>query len=170
MKRVFVKNFLKPDKTSVYLSNRKYCVALGNGVIIYLSSEKACNKLLAETGRMLTAKTEELNFIYVQIFNIYRTKYFFLKDLNLTGLIENINNKFDKCLNMHNSENANYFTFNNLHHVIRDLTECCDLLYTSFEKKLWFSEMHFLEIFQTMLKEIKTSLDNYGSKLKEAKN
>lgn len=163
MKKIKIKIFSSPDKTSVYIKNKGYSVALGNGLTAYATNKKDIDKILARTGKFLTENLEELNYIYVQIFSHYRAKFLFLpEDFDMMDSFIDLEHNFKKCITIKPTINSNHFTFSYLFKIIGIEKAIIKKLSDFYEAKLWFSDLRYLNIFYRRLDSIKEMLDSYG--------
>ena len=83
MKKIILKNIGGPDKSSVYVNHKMYCIFLGNDLKEYFSSLRDAKKFMANTNRFLNSKLHELNHLYSEVFTQYRNAwFFFVSDTN----------------------------------------------------------------------------------------
>lgn len=122
MKAVALKNFTFQDGL--------YSVGLGNGTYHSFTSKKQVLKFLVSTNHFLTIKLHELNFIYSDLFSLYRSNWLFFKShINspayktynsesiIKELLTSINSSLEIAYERSYSENSNYFVFSHLFNV-----------------------------------------------------
>ena len=136
MKGIKLQQFTTPNKESVYIKDKKYCVHLGNGYEGYFGSNEAVVSFLHETNSFLNHKLHDLNFIFIEAFSLYRIAWFYLdhnkrtKKINLSGIddrvkrnISGIEHGFVMLTTRSHFHNGNYLSFKHFNNISTNLTE-----------------------------------------------
>jgi chaperonin cofactor prefoldin len=180
MKAIKLQHFTRGNKNSVYKERKKYLVQLGNGSKNYFTDKKQLNAFLTETNLFLNKKLQELNFIFIEAFAIYRVGWFYMdnsrtkKQLNLKQIDDNaraeLNNllkAFDIIVSRTSSPNSNYFTFSHFVNIITSLKAILNTLLELYESKRHTDKLYKINYLIEQVKQVETELKHYPKTQKE---
>lgn len=85
----------KPDQPYKY--RKKYSFHTGDGSILFFGSERSAKAFQAQYNRSLNLIITELNEIYISVFELYRSNWFYLNTGKLTRLIFSIDDLLDRA-------------------------------------------------------------------------
>lgn len=175
MKRITLKETILPDKSSVYIQDKKYCVFLGNELRRFFTNKKHLRAFLVATNAFLNYKMHELNYLYGIVFAEYRRSWFYftadhpvmrnqLADMerNIRDEFGQMEKSFDWLTKRSGLPNGNYLTFKHLYLICDNLVSIVEVLKQVQQLRRYFVEIHRLEIFRIQALRIKESLENYG--------
>lgn len=182
MKSITLNNIGRPDKTSHYMNRKMYSVFLGNDLKEYFSSLRDAKQFMADLNRFLNTRMHELNYIYIEVFRVYRNAWFFFtsekngNNFQFDKLQKEINNKFifiDKSFELlvknHYSANSNYFVFKHFFDIIGSIYYILDQVKTILIQRKYYADVQKIKMLDSMIKNVDSSLKNYGKdhKLKD---
>lgn len=175
MKRITLKETILPDKSSVFVQDKKYCVFLGNELRRYFTNKKQLRAFLVETNSFLNYKMHELNYLYGIVFAEYRRAWFYFTadhpvqknnlermERSIRDELKHIEKSFDWLARNSGYNNGNYLTFKHLYLLCDNLASIVEVLKQVQHLRRYFVEIHRLEIFRTQSLRIKESIENYG--------
>jgi len=166
VKKIRLIHITSPDLTSHYINQRMYSVSLGNKVNKWFSNKKDAVRFLVYINQELNRKLHELNFIYGFVLGEYRKIWCYLQDTHKEEIIENqikyINHGFKMACERSHLANGNHFAFKNLTLVIEGIYELCNLIIQQLLERKYYSDIHRIEVFQTMLSQAKRCIDKLG--------
>lgn len=167
MKRIQIKEIKHPDKSSVYINQKQYCIFLGNELRYYFKSEKAALKFLADTNRMLNNKLHELNYIYGLVFIEYRKIWFYCEnrfkefDDKFNSITASINKKFDIIVARSHWNNGNYLTFKHMFDIARLLSEALIFIKKLYNHKNYYKDLQLIDMNLDRISKIVEGLKNW---------
>lgn len=172
MKDIRITQINRPDKSCVRIKNRLYRVALGNGVTCYFYSMKHSKQFSAETTRFLNSMLQELNYIYIMVFELYRYAWLYLDtktDNELFSLVADINKNLSSASGRRLAENSNHFAFIQLLKACGDLEQVCDTIYRLHAGKKHYERVRQVEMIRSNLnRHIINELEKYGKECEYA--
>lgn len=132
MKTIKIQQYTPPNKSSVYIKDKKYSIRLGNGYEGIFGSRESVISFLHETNTFLNNKMHELNFIFAEAFTLYRCAWFYLdnkKAAKLSSLedkikrnIAAIEHGFTMLTNRSHLPNGNYLVFKHFSNIANNLS------------------------------------------------
>jgi hypothetical protein len=166
MKRIKIQGFDKPDKTSVYTKKHYYNVYLGGSRWFYFKNEVKAKRFIAETNRFYNAVLHENNQMYMQLFCVYRSVWFFTHD-NLTNGIQSKINDIEKLfdytiLKSNHFINGNPLTFQYLNKISVLLRDMAISLRSVIFEKDYFHELQKIDIYINQISELNKKLNSWG--------
>lgn len=174
MKAIKLQNFTEGKKESVYTDRKKHLVQLGNGSKNYFTDKKELAAFLSETNLFLNKKLQELNFIFIEVFALYRVGWFYMdntrnkKQLNLKQIdnnakaeLLNLLKAFDIIVARTNSPNSNYFTFTHFVSIITSLNEILNTLLTLYQSKRHTDKLYKINYLLDQVEQINQELKSY---------
>lgn len=175
MKRITLKETILPDKSSVYVRDKKYCVFLGNELRRFFTNKKHLRTFLVQTNEFLNYKMHELNYLYGIVFAEYRRAWFYFTadhpvaknnfermERSIRDEMNQVVKSFDWLARNSGFTNGNYLTFKHLYLICDNLVSIVEVLKQVQHLRRYFVEIHRLEIFRTQSLRIKESIENYG--------
>jgi hypothetical protein len=164
MKKIDLFMIQLPNKQSHYIIDKKYRIFLGNDCKVAFDNIKAAQQFLSETNLFLTQTLHELNDIYIQAFSMFRRYWFhFQRDTdNITDIIILIDKTFLLAVNRCHSPNSNYFIFNHLFSIIKNLSELLSLTYKVVQSKWLATDINLMNVYQLQLKRAYERIENWG--------
>ncbi|NLK81012.1 MAG: hypothetical protein GX277_02285 [Bacteroidales bacterium] len=82
MKKITLKNFLIPDKESIFTKSKMYRVYLGNSCMYYFTAEFKVKQFLQETNAMLNDTLHIVNELYSLTFKEFREVWLYTDHKN----------------------------------------------------------------------------------------
>lgn len=174
MKQIKIQHFTPANKNSVYIDKKKYSVQLGNGIKKLFTDKKQAVAFLSETNLFLNTKLKELNFILIDVFELYRIAWFYMdntrtkKQLNLSKIdhkskneIQNLFKTFDIIVSRTGSPNSNHFTFLHFNNIIKSLTTILNILLELYESKSHTDKIYKIKFLINQTTNIKSELAGY---------
>src|SRR5665647_909073 len=133
MKQVLLKNITKPDKSSVYVKRKAYCLALDWNLTYYFTDLKDAKKCLAEVNRFLNNKLFEINEAFISVYSSYRRIWFYLdatRDLqrDIEDNIKLIDVLFDRTITSTAGPSGNFIAFGNLKKITKTLIKILETI------------------------------------------
>ncbi len=89
MKKITLKNFLIPDKESIFTKSKMYRVYLGNSCMYYFTAEFKIKQFLQETNAMLNNTLHIVNELYSLTFKEFR-EFWLYTDHKTEKIISNM--------------------------------------------------------------------------------
>lgn len=180
MKAIKLQHFTEGKKESIYTQRKKHLVQLGNGSKNYFTDKKELIAFLSETNLFLNKKLQELNFIFIEVFALYRVGWFYMdnsrnkKQLNLKQIDDNARSEllnllkaFDIIVARTNSPNSNHFTFTHFVSIITSLNEILNTLLTLYQSKRHTDKLYKINFLLDQVKQVETELKHYPKTQKE---
>lgn len=156
MKKAKLGNALNPDKTSIYLRDQKFQFFY-NGKRKYFSSNRECQYFIANINKTINTYSTELNYIYIDLFAMYR-KMFQIIDFELfKNNFVIIDNAFSRSIK-YSSENRNYFIFRDIYLIINELITVCNHFHNFELKRKNYENVHYLRMLLNRLEHIKNEI------------
>ena len=145
---------------SDYIDRNKYKVFISSEHKFYFGSEVNAKRFLVKVSELLNTIVIEINFYYSEIFKEYRQSWTYIKNANdLSNQINSIEIKFNKLYDNKNSENYNFYVYNDLLNIIllvkRFLQELEDINY---DNKI-FNTVNRLRFYKNKLEELHEKLN-----------
>ena len=173
MKGIKLQHVTQPDNESIYLSQQKYKIALGNGFIAEFTDKKKVSNFLNETNLFLNEKLQELNFIYIETFSLYRVAWFYFDNTNKKTLnfnqveiktssaLTQINSAFNLIVSRSSWTNGNHLTFNHFTNIITPLNELLQLVLLVYKTKGHTDKVYKITFLINQVNGIKNELQKY---------
>lgn len=168
MKKIRINEMVLPDRSSVYLKQKQYCIFLGNDSRNYFPSSKAAKEYLAKTNRFLNQQLHRLNFSYINLFSEYRQFWFYIEaqqtrnSFKMFRNFEEIENIFVKIIDKSHYVNGNYTTIIDLNRIADLLIENSDMLLKFVTSRKFYLEAQKIDVFKTEILNTKKDIENYG--------
>lgn len=154
MKKAKLGNPQTPDKTSIYIRDKKFHLFYNNKNK-YFTSNRDCQLFIANLNRTVNTYLTELNYIYIDCFSMYR-KLFQLIDIEMfKNHFSIIDNAFSRTLK-HSSENRNYFIFRDMYMIVNELIDICKYFHDFELQRKNYENVHFLRMTSNRLENIKS--------------
>ena len=174
MKRIKLQHFTAPDKSSIYTKQRQYKVSLGNGTIKYFTDKKSMSGFINETNIFLNEKLNQLNFIYIESFGLYRIAWFYFESHKSNSQVDlvklnnstdmslvQINKAFESAVKRSYSPNKNHFVFRDLNLIIDNLQALLSSLQELYRFKSHTDKVYKIDFLLSQLHVIKKQLKIY---------
>lgn len=167
MKKIGLKNYSKPDKSSVYTEKRRYSIFLGNGLTLTFTTNKDLSFAMAEINRRLNLILFDLNEMFIECFSEYRRLWFYLpphtlmsEESKIIELNEMLQTRFRIVTERSGWTNGNAFSFKELYLIIDYLLEELNLFVKLRKAKKQYLECGILESKKRMIADARVRLDN----------
>jgi len=166
MKKIKIQQVISPDKTSVYIKQKYYCVYLGEQKFCYFNNEVKALRFLAETNRFYNSILHEQNYLYTQLFLEYRNTWFYISETQ-SNLLFNKFTEIDKNLNFVITKSTHYpngnpMTFQYLSRINTSLLNIVLTLRNMKLEKDYFHEVQRIDIYTNQINSLITNLNNWG--------
>ncbi|MDD5358554.1 MAG: hypothetical protein PHX80_05365 [Candidatus Nanoarchaeia archaeon] len=167
MRQIAIKNIQLPDRLSVYIKQKQYCVFLGNDTRHYFSALKDAKCFLAVTNRFLNDQLHELNYLYGIIFTEYRNIWFYLTSYQkaedqFISSFAAIDRYFYNAVVKSHGPNGNVFAFNNLFGICNTLADLTSEIMAILQAKKFFVDLRRVKSFEKQVRLINKELKSYG--------
>jgi len=177
MKQIKLNHITKPVKKSHFTKDRFYIVALGNGFNSSFRSERLARAFLNETNKELNLKMFELNFLYSDIYRLYRSAWLYLDKNRFSGLnnmevlitegMNKIENSFNLLVDRAAWGNGNYLVFSHFRAIINEINYICGLLKKVFKKRGLTASCYELDSYSLRAGYILTAVEIWPNKIKQ---
>ena len=162
MIKIHISDYNLPDKQSLISRQRKHRVWLQSGSTFLFSNIKAVKKFLTDTNRFLNQKLFQINDIYLEVFSIYRSTWFYMDnrlDSQIEWLLKDIN-KMLKNSYQKNDDNSHPFYF--LYKAMDLQIEIILIVIDIHRLRYNWAEIHQLESLISRINYLKDELSNFG--------
>ena len=128
MKKIEIRNFHLPDKSSIVTEQRMYRISLDFGQSASFKSLKEIQKFIVDTNAMLNDVAFELDYVGVAVIELYRKAKLYDMKTNCNQLIFNAFECLDRAYKGNSSENENYLIFADMKRAINTFNKIIDLV------------------------------------------
>lgn len=129
MRKIKVDAIKNPDDhpDQLYKYRKNYSFHTGDGSIIFFKSERAAKAFQAQYNRSLNLLITELNEIYISVFELYRSNWFYLNTNKLTRLIFSIDEFLDRaCKNV--GSGTPHYAVSSIRGCINTFVQICNAI------------------------------------------
>jgi len=165
MKKITLKNFLIPDKESIFTKSKMYRVYLGNSCMYYFTAEFKVKQFLQETNAMLNDTLHIVNELYSLTFKEFREVWLYTDHKtkkNISNMFQTIDITFSRTFIK--SQEINIFVFRNIFLIIQELIDINTIIKDFYMQNNDTIRMSKINFIQEQLQYIVLKLENWNSK------
>lgn len=176
MKRIQLIHYESPDPESNRTERKRFYRAyIGNGYRVKFKSQKDIEKFLVDASSFCTEQMHELNFIYGELFVLFRGTWPYLghdkksSKLPLRQIqnicereFDSIQSKFNLMVDRASFTNGNAFVFTHLQSVISSMDQVAVMLIDQKKSRSAGVETRKLKSIRSRMAKISYDLNKYG--------